>query len=480
MQKGTEKNLCMSAFDTTGLRPYQVPHAIRIAEALNKPGFPCAWDSSETGTGKTYAACSLVRHYDIPTAVVCPKSLMPSWERVAAAMGVPEGRLVPLNYDIIRTGRTHFGEWATLPRGTSRMKYFKWNEKIKLLLFDEFQRCRGHDTLTHKIAIGAKLSGVPTVGISATPGESPMDFRALGYLSGWFDYYHFYNWVQSHNCIKPFGQPKWKFVDKDKRSTVDVMAELHHKMMDRGGRISIAELGDQFPKNTIETKLYRIAEAKKVQGYYDQVAETLSKLTERMEEDRDPEHGLTATLRERQQIELLKVGLMEELIRSEIDQGRSVVVFCSFLFTIEALSKKLSNYDPAIITGDSGWSYDIQRRPDEGTDAANQRFQHNRTPLAIAQSDVGGVGLGFHDLYGRPRTSLINPHWSAMVFNQILGRIYRDGALSPALQKLLLIEGTVEETVFDAFLRKEAHLKTLLTNLALKPYAGYAPTKVTL
>jgi hypothetical protein len=467
------------AFDTTNLRDYQVPHAVRLAQALHEPGFPCSWDTSDTGTGKTYAACALVRHYDIPTAVVCPKSLMPTWQRVADYMGVPKGRLVPLNYDIIRTGRTHFGDWSMLPRGTSRMKYFKWNEQINLLIFDEFQRCRGAESLTSRIALGAKLSGVPTIGVSATPGESPMDFRALGYLSGWFEWNMFHNWVQGKNCIKPFGQPKWKFVDKAGRSAVDVMAELHHAMMKRGSRISIEELGDKFPKNVLDTKLYRISEANKIQKLYKQVAETLSQLEERMGSDRDPEHGLTQTLRERQKIELLKVGLMVELAKSEIAQGRSVVIFCNFLFTIQALSQKLRDYDPAIITGASGWGYDILRRPDEDTDAANQRFQHNRTFLAIAQSDVGGVGLGFHDLYDRPRTSLINPHWSSMVLNQILGRIRRDGALSPALQKFLLVEGTVEETVFEAFLRKEAQLQTLLTNLTLKPFAGFKPNLVT-
>jgi hypothetical protein len=326
------------AFDTTNLRDYQVPHAVRLAQALHEPGFPCSWDTSDTGTGKTYAACALVRHYDIPTAVVCPKSLMPTWQRVADYMGVPKGRLVPLNYDIIRTGRTHFGDWSMLPRGTSRMKYFKWNEQINLLIFDEFQRCRGAESLTSRIALGAKLSGVPTIGVSATPGESPMDFRALGYLSGWFEWNMFHNWVQGKNCIKPFGQPKWKFVDKAGRSAVDVMAELHHAMMKRGSRISIEELGDKFPKNVLDTKLYRISEANKIQKLYKQVAETLSQLEERMGSDRDPEHGLTQTLRERQKIELLKVGLMVELAKSEIAQGRSVVIFCNFLFTIQALS----------------------------------------------------------------------------------------------------------------------------------------------
>lgn len=464
----------MAAFDTTNLRDYQVPHAIRIAEALNKPGFPVAWDRSDTGTGKTYAACSLVRHYNIPTAVVCPKSLMPSWTRVAKFMGVPDGLLVPLNYDMIRTGRSHFGDWATLPRGTSGMKFFKWNKNIQLLLFDEFQRCRGYDTLTHKIAIGAKLSGVPTVGLSATFGESPMDFRAVGYLSGWFDYFHFLSWVQKHNCVKPFGSQKWMFVDKKGRSTLDVMDELRRKMEERGSRIAISDLGDRFPANVIAPELYRISGAEKINKLYSQVGEVYSKLQARKAEDRNPEHGLTATLRERQEIELLKVPLMAEMIESEISQGRSAVVFCNFLFTIEALSKKLKHYEPAVITGAQGWSYDILRRPGEDTDAAVLRFQNNRTYLALAQSDTGGVGLGFHDLYGRPRTSIVNPHWSAMVFSQILGRICRDGAVSPALQKFPLVEGTVEEQVYEALVFKRANLQKLLTDADLQPYAGLA------
>jgi hypothetical protein len=62
-----------------------------------------------------------------------------------------------------------------------------------------------------------------------------------------------------------------------------------------------------------------------------------------------------------------------------------------------------------------------------------------------------------------------------MVFRQILGRIHRDGAVSPALQKFPLIEGTVEERVFEAFTRKAAHLHTLITDADLQPYAGFKP-----
>jgi superfamily II DNA or RNA helicase len=468
----------MPTFDPTGLRDYQIPHAIALAQAINKPGFPCAWDTSDTGTGKTYAACGLVRHFNVPATVVCPKALMPGWQRVAKQMGLRDGLLRTINYEMVRTGRAvEFGEWATLPRGTTRMRYFKWRKETGILLFDEAQRCRGHDTLNHQIMVGAKLSGVPVIGLSATPAESPMDMRALGYLSGWFDYYHFYNWVQNHNCVKPFGAHKWMFVDRTGRTTTQVMDGLREKLLERGSRISIADLGDAFPKNTIDCQLYRISEAGKINRLYDRVAKEIDLLERRKANDRDPEHGLTKTLRERQEIELLKVGLLEELTRDEILQGRSVVIFCNFLLTIQALASIFHSLDPAIITGADGWTYEIKRRH-ETTDQANQRFQRNETFLAIAQSDVGGVGLGFHDLCGRPRTSLVNPHWSAMVFAQNLGRIHRDGALSPALQKFPLIEGTIEERVYEALVQKRGNLQKLLTDADLQPYCGLTPKLV--
>jgi superfamily II DNA or RNA helicase len=39
---------------------------------------------------------------------------------------------------------------------------------------------------------------------------------------------------------------------------------------------------------------------------------------------------------------------------------------------------------------------------------------------------------------------MISPTWSAVTFKQVLGRIHRSGGRSPALQHIVLADGTIE------------------------------------
>jgi hypothetical protein len=56
--------------------------------------------------------------------------------------------------------------------------------------------------------------------------------------------------------------------------------------------------------------------------------------------------------------------------------------------------------------------------------------------------------LSLHDVNGKhPRVSLISPSFSAIDLKQALGRIHRAGAQSPAVQKIIFAEGTVEMRV---------------------------------
>jgi len=451
------------------LRPYQAPHAEALLSALHKPGFPFALDFSDMGTGKTFVTCDLVRRTNAQTLVVCPKALVPGWHEVAQNMGT---EVDTLNYEMLRTGRTEFGKWETLKRGGGSMKYFHFHPSIELLVFDEFQRCRGFDTLTHRLAVGAKLSGIPTIALTATPAETPMHCRALGYLSGWFDYFHFFNWVQNHNCIKPFGSHKWEFVTRGGRTPQQVMAELRKLMLERGSRIDIGALPPgTFPENIVEPRLYAIDNPDRVTKLYQEMAAGIEALRARKAADKNAEHGLTKLLRARQELSLLRVPLLKSLIQDDLDQGRAVVIFSNFLLTIAELAKILQIHDPAIITGDGGWNVPMPRRK-ETTPQAAARFQANQTPVCIAQSDTGGVGLSLHDLWGRQRVSYVELHWSAMSFSQIMGRIRRDGAVSPAIQRIPCIAGTPEEQVYKALVKKSLNLQTLLTDEDLQPFAG--------
>ena len=75
-------------------------------------------DTSHVGTGKTVVAAHLAKTLNRPVAVLCPKSVIPSWERELKETGIEP--LFVLNYEKIRTGKT---EWMS-KRGK---KIMTWN-----------------------------------------------------------------------------------------------------------------------------------------------------------------------------------------------------------------------------------------------------------------------------------------------------------------------------------------------------------------
>jgi len=104
-------------------------------------------DTSHVGTGKTVVACHLAKELDRPVAVLCPKAVVPSWERELAECGIKP--LFVLNYEKIRTGRTDFMS----KRGK---KTVKWNlPEGTLMLVDEVHKCLPHGTLV-AMADGSK------------------------------------------------------------------------------------------------------------------------------------------------------------------------------------------------------------------------------------------------------------------------------------------------------------------------------------
>jgi hypothetical protein len=75
---------------------------------------------------------------------------------------------------------------------------------------------------------------------------------------------------------------------------------------------------------------------------------------------------------------------------------------------------------------------------------------------------AGGVGVSLHDVQGNhPRMSLISPSFNLKEHVQVLGRIHRVGALSPALQRVLIASGTIEEKVMESLEKKRKSLDTL-------------------
>src|SRR3989338_666505 len=63
------------------LLPYQTTHLERLIGAFVHTG--TVLDSSDTGTGKTYVACALASRMNLRPLIICPKSVICTWNRVS-------------------------------------------------------------------------------------------------------------------------------------------------------------------------------------------------------------------------------------------------------------------------------------------------------------------------------------------------------------------------------------------------------------
>ena len=89
-------------------------------------------------------------------------------------------------------------------------------------------------------------------------------------------------------------------------------------------------------------------------------------------------------------------------------------------------------------------------------------FQSDKERIILVNVAAGGAGVSLHDLNGNyPRLSIISPSYSAVLMRQSTGRVWRDGAKTKSLQKIVFVNGTVEEKVCEIVNQKLNNLDLL-------------------
>jgi superfamily II DNA or RNA helicase len=89
-------------------------------------------------------------------------------------------------------------------------------------------------------------------------------------------------------------------------------------------------------------------------------------------------------------------------------------------------------------------------------------FQADKKRVIIINVKAGGAGLSLHDLNGNyPRIALLSPTPSAVDLRQALGRVWREGGKTKALQKIVFVANTVEEEVCEKVKIKLQALDTI-------------------
>lgn len=405
-------------------RSYQIPSVERLAQIL--PRFGSALDGSDTGVGKTFVAAFTAKRLGWPVAVVCPKAVIPSWESALEQVGVRA--IFVQNVERLRANKKY------LVKGEKKNWVWQLPERC-LLIFDECHRHAGEDTASAHIL---KAAPKPVLMLSATCADSPIKLRAIGHQLGLVSWNDWYMWCFRNGCRKnvPFGG--LKFVGGD-----EVLERLHQQIFgERGVRIRIADLGDAFPANSVEAVPIPVDEADALDHKYLAALEAL---------EAEAPNSAVLLLRARQKSEFLKIPAIVEMAEDLLEEGKSVAIFVCFRDTLDRLAEDFPQ--AALIYGEQ----DADER-----EQAIAAFQSNAKRLIVATIQAGGVGVSLHDLQGgHPRVSLICPTYSAVDLKQALGRIHRNGAKTPCLQRILFAAGTVEERVRRKVQKKIDRIDTL-------------------
>lgn len=398
-------------------------------------------DSSSVGTGKTVVAAHIASELNKPVAVLCPKAVIPSWERELAEHGVKP--LFVLNYEKIRNGKT---KWMS----KVGKKIMRWNlPEDALVLVDEIHKAKGPYTQNAQLVVSLVQQGFNIHGMSATASGDPTEMRALGYmlnlhslnkpeghLRSW------YGWMMEHGCYQD-DWGAWKAGNKNR------LAEIRQRMYGQcAHKLTPADFPDSFRNNRVFVDPTEFKDIKKIDKAYEQLGITPSIIEQYIENGTvtDSEHVLVNILRARQLAESFKAPDIAEMAEDFIEGGNSVVIFVNFTDTVNALCERLGCPK---INGD--------QKPHE-RQAVIDAFQNDEEPCIVVNIAAGGTGLSLHDVRGeRPRISLISPTFNAKDYQQVLGRIHRNGAKSDAVQKVLVARDTIEEVVMKSIQTKLAN-----------------------
>jgi hypothetical protein len=445
-------------FDTTGLLQPQFKHAEFLVNSLEQNGI--AWDGSATGTGKTYAACAILRHLKCKFVVICPKLGIPTWKLVLESFGLKPEFII--NYEKLARGNTSFykrisqkkykklyniGKDIEVPEFLRAM--FKI-PKDWLIVLDESHKMKGVDSLNAGILFNIKMQGYKCHLMSATQATSPLDMRAFGFAMNLHNgqMKEFKKFAESAGAqwIGKWGRQYFDSENTESMAKIQAVREHLYNFRKVGSRLTRRDMKDIFPPTQVVAEAYDMGTASdKIQEVYDEMESELDLLEKRCESYKD--HVLAAIIKARRKAEMLKVPTIVEMVADYNTEGRSAVIFVNFTDTIEAIVLRLGKeFNPALVGKIYGEQSMKQRLQDI------DEFQADKKHFMVANLAAGGQCINLHDILGnRPRSSVINPSWSAIAVLQSAGRIDRAYALSDVYQRFLYAARTIEENVCRRF-----------------------------
>lgn len=429
--------------NTDGLRPWQISAVSKLAASIEHYG--AALDGSDLGTGKTYSAVAVAREMGMNMVVVSPKQVMTTWTRVINNHFKMSDKLIGIiNYEQLRIGKTESPIASIVWNRKQRRNKFTWKiPKNTLIIWDEAQKLKNWKTKNSKTCLAAQAQGFKQLFCTATMAVTPMDLRTVGTCLKMFktakDYYE---WLYRHGVSKGrFG------LEFDNNLTS--LEKIHKELSGRGVRLVRDEIPG-FPESEIIADPYNMSDedTAKINSIWEEMKREISLIEKR--EKSDEISRMAEETRARQKVEMIKVPLFVEMVEESIEEGLSVVIFVNYTETVHALAKRLNT--DCIYNGEDSSTRMVKVNGEDKKMAIRDinvdLFQENKKKVIIINLASGGAGLSLHDLHGgHPRVALISPSYDPRHFRQSLGRVWRDGAKTKSIQKIVFVAGTVEDNI---------------------------------
>ena len=143
--------------------------------------------------------------------------------------------------------------------------------------------------------------------------------------------------------------------------------------------------------------------------------------------------------------ESAKLDRLEQLVEDSVNNNQKVVVFSNWTQMTDIIYKRLKNYNPSIITGDTNVN-DRQLMVD--------KFQNNNKCKVIIGT-IGAMGTGL-TLTAGTVVIFVDEPWTKAAFNQAVDRCHRIGTTSKITVYVLLAKNTIDERIHEIVEKKGA------------------------
>lgn len=410
-------------------------------------------NASGLGSGKQFMALAAAKVLNKKVIALARLGALSSWQEIGVGhFGFSSTDVYAINREQIKTGKHWLGTWRTgehNPETGRTAKSFHWNvPSDTILIFDEIHSEAGLDSLNSQMLKDAVRQGVKVLGLSGTTADDPRKMRAIGYMLGLHQDWDFWQWLSLYGATKD----SWNFNLPSpylgtKRGKADLsarrlaaMEKINAQLVKAGRmvRLPTSQIPG-FPKVTIQPVCVSFGNARLAEIYEEMKAEFL-----KLNQKGIGGKGLGILMPMLQKAEMLMVPEIVEEVQDAKEEGSSVVIFVNFKGTVEALASRLKT--DCVFHGDQSQAEKDYHR---------KRFERDEMREIIVTSAAGGESVSFADRRGQySRVGLVIPGFQAQVINQVLGRLPRDGAMSPSIYRLLFPRGTWLEKAYRACQRR--------------------------